>query len=263
MIIIKIGGGKDINLPGIIKGLSEMKEKFLIVHGANQLRDALLARLGMQKKMLTSASGYTSVYSDDEAIDVLMMAYSGVRNKRLVELCQRNGINAVGLSGLDGKAVTGKRNQGIRVREGGKLKIVRDNSGKPASVNTALINLLLDHGYAPVLCVPIIDENNFAINSENDDIVNLLQKELKADKIIQFIEAAGFLENRNDSESLVREIPKADLLRREEQVEGRMKRKMLALRKLFEYGAAEVIISDGRTEDPVKDALEGKGTIIK
>ena len=263
MMIIKIGGGKDINLPGIIKGLSEMTEKFQIVHGANHLRDALVERLGMQKKTLTSASGYTSVYSDDEAIDVLMMAYSGLRNKRIVELCQRNGINAVGLSGLDGKVVTGKRNQGIRVREGGKMKIVRDNSGKPASVNTALINLLLDNGYTPVLCVPIIDENNFAINSENDDIVNVLQKELKADKIIQFIEAAGFLDNKDDGESLVKEIPKADLLRREEQVEGRMKRKMLALRKLFEYGAAEVIISDGRTEDPVKDALEGKGTIIK
>ena len=42
-----------------------------------------------------------------------------------------------------------------------------------------------------------------------------------------------------------------------------MKRKMLALRKLFEGGANRVIISDGRVERPVHDALNGKGTIIK
>ena len=42
-----------------------------------------------------------------------------------------------------------------------------------------------------------------------------------------------------------------------------MKRKMLALRKLFESGASTVIISDGRTKNPIKDALAGNGTEIK
>jgi acetylglutamate/LysW-gamma-L-alpha-aminoadipate kinase len=42
-----------------------------------------------------------------------------------------------------------------------------------------------------------------------------------------------------------------------------MKRKMLALRRLFESGASRVIIADGRTERPVSDALAGKGTIIQ
>jgi acetylglutamate/LysW-gamma-L-alpha-aminoadipate kinase len=41
-----------------------------------------------------------------------------------------------------------------------------------------------------------------------------------------------------------------------------MKRKMLALKKLFEQGASRVIISDGRTDHPVSDALAGKGTVI-
>ncbi len=263
MIILKIGGGKQINFKGIISDIAALKEKFIIIHGANHLRDELMAKLGLQKKTLTSVSGYSSVFSDDEAIDVMMMAYSGLRNKRIVELCQQNGINAIGLSGLDGKVIQGKRNQGIRVREEGKLKIVRDNSGKPASVNTELLKLLLNNGYTPVLCVPIIDENNFAINSENDDIVNILQRDLKADKIIQLIEAPGFLDDKDDEDSVVKELSKAELLMREEQVEGRMKRKMHALRKLFEDGVAEVIISDGRTEHPVNDALNGKGTILR
>jgi acetylglutamate/LysW-gamma-L-alpha-aminoadipate kinase len=42
-----------------------------------------------------------------------------------------------------------------------------------------------------------------------------------------------------------------------------MKRKMLALRTLFDSGAARVILADGRTEHPVEDALAGKGTVIE
>jgi len=262
MIIVKIGGGKEINIEGIIADLAGINDRYVIVHGANALRDKLAQDLGQPKQVLTSVKGYTSVYSDEKLIDVMMMAYAGVRNKRIVEMCQRHGINAVGLSGLDGKMVRGKRNQGIRVYQGKKLKIVRDFSGKPQSVNAPLLNLLLDNGYVPVLTVPIIDEHNAAINTENDEIVRVLQKALLADTVVNLIEAAGFLENKEDADTLIKTIPATDLEAREQQVEGRMKRKMLALRKLFEQGATRIIISDGRTDHPVTDALAGKGTVI-
>ncbi|MFZ1290113.1 MAG: [LysW]-aminoadipate kinase [Melioribacteraceae bacterium] len=263
MYIVKIGGGKNLNLQGIISDLKNLKENFIIVHGANALRDELAEKLNKPKKVITSASGYSSVFTDDESLDIMMMAYAGLRNKRIVEMCQQVGINAIGLSGIDGKVIQGKRNIGIRVKDNGKLKIVHDFSGKPKSINTDLLNLLLDNGYIPVLSVPIIDENNFAINSENDDIVTVLKNDLNADKIIQLIEAPGFLEDPNDPNSLVKNISKDELERRENQVEGRMKRKILAFRKLFEKGDATIFISDGRTETPITDAINGKGTIIK
>ncbi|MDF1611054.1 MAG: [LysW]-aminoadipate kinase [Stygiobacter sp.] len=262
MYIIKIGGGKEINIKGIISDLSTLNEKFIIVHGANALRDELAQRMNYQKKIVTSISGYDSVFSTEETIDLMMMAYAGLRNKRIVELCQQNNINAVGLSGLDGKVIQGKRNTGIKVRENGKTLLLRDFSGKPKSINTSLLNLLLENGYTPVLSVPIIDENNFAINSENDDIVALLQNEMKAEKNISLIEAPGFLLDKNDQNSLIKKISKDELTLMEEKVEGRMKRKILALRKLFENGDTTVIISDGRTEHPIIDALNGNGTII-
>jgi [amino group carrier protein]-L-2-aminoadipate 6-kinase len=263
MMIIKIGGGASINLEAIITDLAKQKEKFIVVHGANALRDELAVKLNQPKKIVTSVSGYSSVLSDDAAIDVMMMAYSGLRNKRIIELCQKNGINAVGLTGLDGRAVQGKRNKGIKVKENGKFLLLRDYSGKPQSVNGKLLDILLSNGYVPVLTVPICDENGLAINSENDDIVNVLQNEMKAELIIQLIEAPGFLDNPDDPESLVRKISRAELAQREKQVSGRMKRKMLALRNLFESGAQKVIISDGRTTQPVSDALNGKGTVIE
>lgn len=269
MLLIKIGGGKDLNLTGIISDLAGLNEKFIIVHGANALRDDLALKLGYEKRIVTSLSGYDSVFSNEKTIDLAMMAYAGLKNKRIVELCQQKGINAVGLSGLDGKVIQGKRNSGIKVREGGKTLLLRDFSGKPKAINKHLLGLLLENGYTPVLSVPLIDENNFAINSENDDIIALLQTELKADKIISLIEAPGFLLDKNDPSSLISKISKTELEVMEQKVEGRMKRKILAIRKLFgedlpsgESRNTTVIISEGRTEHPILDALNGKGTTI-
>ena len=262
MIIVKIGGGNGINLEGIIEDLAGLEDQYIIVHGANALRDKLAEDLGQPKQVLTSVKGYTSVYSDEKLLDVMMMAYAGLRNKRIVELCQRHGINAVGLTGLDGRLVQGRRNKGIRVYQGKKLKIVRDFSGKPQSINASLLQLLLDNGYVPVLTVPIIDEQNAAINTENDDVVRVLQKAMQARTVINLIEAPGFLSDRNDESSLIKNIAAAELEAREQQVEGRMKRKMLAVRKLVEHGASKVVIGDGRTEHPVADAMAGKGTVI-
>jgi len=261
--IIKVGGGAAINLEGIAKDLAALDGPAVVVLGANAVRDALAERLGTPKTVLTSISGYSSVYSDEQAMDAIMMSYAGLRCSRFVELCQQNDVNAIGLSGIDGRAVQGRRNRGIRVREGGKTLLKRDFSGKPSSVNASLFQTLMNQGYIPVLTIPIADESGYAINSENDDIVNVLQHALGAECIVQLIEAPGFLDDKDDPASLVSELSRGELERREQQVEGRMKRKMLALKRLFESGASTVIIGDGRTGSPISDALSGKGTVIQ
>ena len=261
LLLIKIGGGESINLPGIARDLAELEDRIVIVHGANALRDALARRLGVEKRILTSVSGYTSVYSDRDLIDVMLMAYSGLRNKRIVELLHRHGVEAVGLTGLDGALVRGMRNKGIRVREGGKTLIRRDLSGKPVAVNRKLLRLLLDNGYKPVITPPIIDERNVAINSENDDIVTLLGLALRPRLVVQLIEAPGFLDDPDDPASVVPRIGPRELARWEDNVGGRMKRKMLAVERMVQAGM-KVLIADGRTDAPISDAMAGKGTVI-
>ena len=263
MYIIKIGGGSEINLSGIVEDLSELKTDFILVLGANALRDQIGINLGIEKKELTSISGYKSVYSNKSAIDLIMMSYAGLRNRRFVELCQQQGINAIGLTGLDGQMIRGRRNPGIRIKEGGKKIMKHDFSGKPKSINTNLIKLFLKEGYLLVLSIPILDEQGCAINSENDDIVNILQESLHAEKIIQLIEAPGFLENIENTESIVKRMTKYELQDRENQVQGRMKRKIMALRRLFDVCDTEVIIADGRINNPIRKALDGAGTVIK
>ncbi len=263
MIIVKIGGGEAINLEAIVKDLASLDQPFIVVHGANALRDQVAEKMGFTKQVLTSASGYSSVYSDENAMDAILMAYSGLRNKRLVEMFQKTDVNAVGLSGIDGRTVQGTRNKGIRVVENGKKMIRRDFSGKPRSVNADLLNLLIDNGYTPVLTIPICDENGFAINSENDDIVCELQSALGADTVIQLIEAEGFMEDFSDPDSVIKNMSHAELQLKEDVVEGRIKRKIHALNKLTRNGVNRIIICDGRTETPVSDGLSGSGTLIQ
>ncbi|MEM7562702.1 MAG: [LysW]-aminoadipate kinase [Pseudomonadota bacterium] len=262
MILVKIGGGEAINLEAVINDLAELEEPCMIVHGANLLRDQLAEKLGMEKTVLTSVSGYSSVFSDQDALDVIMMSYAGLRNKKIVELCQQKGINAVGLTGLDGRLVQGERNKGIRIRENGKTLIKRDLSGKPRNINSALLGLLLDNGYCPVLTIPIVDENGFAINSENDDIVAEIASAMEIDCVVQLIEAPGFMDDPEDESSLVKHMTPGQLQDREARVEGRIKRKLLALSKLCQNGKTRVIIADGRYENPINQALEGAGTHI-
>ncbi len=259
---VKIGGGAAINLDGAAADIAALPGQVVVVHGANAQRDRLAGQLGREKRVVTSVSGYASVYSDESAIDLLMMAYAGLQNKRIVERLQRHGRNAVGLTGLDGRAVSGTRNKGIRVREGEKTLLLRDFSGKPSRVNEPLLRLLLDNGYTPVLTVPLVDEEGFAINSENDDVVALLQGVLKATHVIELIEAPGLLQDPSDPASALRSISASDLALLEERAEGRFKRKLLALRRLFEGTSPTVIVADGRTDHPVAGAMAGHGTTI-
>lgn len=263
MIIIKIGGGDAINLSGIARDAARLQEPYMIIHGANALRDSLALRLNIRKRTVTSVSGYSSVYSNDSAIDLQMMTYSGLRNKRIVEMLQQNGVNAVGLSGVDGGVIRARRNRGIRVRENGKLKLLRDLSGKPHILDRKILDLLLDNGYTPVLTVPILDEHAVAVNSENDDIVVLLQKEYRAEQVIHLLEAPGFLREADDPSSLISSLTAIQLAQWEAIVQGRIKRKLLAIKHLLENRVQRVIVADGRVEHPVLNALAGKGTVIK
>ena len=70
-----------------------------------------LKMMGNPPRMVTSPSGYTSRYTDAETLDIFNMVYCGKVNTRIVEKLQFLGVNAVGLSGVDGRLLEGRRNR--------------------------------------------------------------------------------------------------------------------------------------------------------
>ena len=140
---------------------------------------------------------------------------------------------------------------------------MHDLSGKPVEVNSALIQLLLANGYTPVITVPILDENGYAVSTENDSVVALLQSRLMAKRVIQLMEAPGLLRDPEDPGSLVTSISFADLAQLEKEAEGRFRRKLMALATMAETGCRLILMADGRAEHPLPLALAGGGTTIQ
>lgn len=263
MNIVKIGGGQTMAIEAILSDIKNLGEPTLIVHGANFWRDELAKNLGYTLQRLVSEKGQSSVYSDERLLDIQLMSYAGLRNKRIVEAAQKQGLNAIGLTGLDGGLVRAKRNPGIRVNEGGKRRLVHDLSGKPQSINRPLLTYLLAEGYLPVLTVPFLDEQGQAVNSENDDLVALLHREIGSSRIFFCIEAAGLLRESDRPDSLIRELDQPSLDAELQQSQGRIKRKLFALNQIIKAGPTTVHICDGRIDKPLLSAIHGGGTCLR
>lgn len=262
MKLIKIGGGKDINIKGIAEDLSSINDNFIVILGANYYRDNLAERLGIEIKRVTSISGQSSVYTDEVGIELIKMAYAGLRSKQAVEIFQKHGLNAISLSGIDGGLIQGKRNQGVRIIENGKKKILHDLSGKPVNVNIDLLNMLIQAGYTPIISIPILDEANIAINTDNDAIIRILHSKFHFSEIYQFIEGEGIYRDYSDPSSFINELNSVQLEELTNSMKGGIRRKLNEIKKLLQVNPTRVFVGDGRVSNPIKNLIDTKATKI-
>jgi [amino group carrier protein]-L-2-aminoadipate 6-kinase len=265
MLIVKIGGGKSVldNLDNILSDFASLSGKKILVHGANYEAGAISEKLGKKPVMITSASGFESRRTDRETLEILMMAYSGVANKRIVEKLQKLNVNAVGLSGLDGRIWEGPRKPFVKAAIDGKVMMIRDDfTGKVEKVNTHLINLLLDNGYVPVLTIPGISYEGEAINLDNDRALAVMAGSLGCKEVVMLFEAPGLLKDHNDESSLIPAVSGNEIESAVENTNGRMKKKMLGVKEALELGVEKIYFGDLRKDKPITRAMNKEGTVI-
>jgi acetylglutamate/LysW-gamma-L-alpha-aminoadipate kinase len=266
MLVVKIGGGSGIQIgPTVEDAADRIRDggKIVLVHGASGETNLLAERLGKPPRFVTSVSGLESRYTDRETLEIFEMAYCGKGNKALVEAFQSRGVNAVGLSGLDGRIFEGKRKDTITILEGGKRKVLRgDYTGKIERVNLGLVSLLLDHGYVPVLCPPAASYEGEAVNVDGDTAAAMLAAALKAEEFLMLSNVPGLLRDVADAASLVTRIPARAVEEFMPLAQGRMKRKLMAATIALEAGVKRVILASANVARPVTAALEGRGTVI-
>jgi acetylglutamate/LysW-gamma-L-alpha-aminoadipate kinase len=224
----------------------------------------LAERLGKPPRFVTSISGIESRYTDRETLEIFEMAYCGKGNKALVEAFQRRGVSAVGLSGLDGRILEGKRKDTITIVEAGKRKVLRgDYTGKVERVNLGLVTLLLDHGYLPILCPPAVSYEGEAVNVDGDTAAAMLAAALKAEDFLMLTNVPGLFRDLRDPTSLVARIPAKAIDEFMPLAQGRMKRKLMAAAIALRGGVTRVVLAGANTDGPVTSALEGRGTVIE
>jgi acetylglutamate/LysW-gamma-L-alpha-aminoadipate kinase len=193
------------------------------------------------------------------------MVAAGRINKLLVERLQQLGVNALGLSGLDGRLLTARRKDALRVVEDGKRKILRgEYSGVIEGVNGALLELLLAAGYVPVIAPLAVSHQNEILNVDGDRAAAAIASALWAHTVIILSNVPGLLRDLSDASSLVPHIPLAHASSYLDQYAlGRMKRKLLGALEALNDGVQRVIIADGRVAQPLAHALAGCGTVIE
>ena len=267
ILVIKAGGTEGVDFSAICADCAALisgGQQLVLVHGGSAEANSLGEAVGYPPRFITSPSGYTSRYTDRRTMEIFSMAVNGKINTLLVEEMQRLGINAIGLSGIDGRILVAQRKKAIRSVEGGKRKIIRDDySGKIEQVNHVLLTHLLEEGYTPVIAPLAISSEGETLNVDADRAAAMVAAGLGAETLILLTSAPGLMSNFPDESTLIHKLPVSRIDEAREYALGRMKKKVLGAEEALSGGVETVIIADGRVQHPVKHALEGNGTTIQ
>ncbi|ELY50726.1 acetylglutamate/acetylaminoadipate kinase [Natronorubrum bangense] len=269
--VVKIGGARAVDPEGAladVASLVEDGEDVVLTHGGSTAVDETLEELGEEPTYVETPGGVVGRFTDERTMDVFKMVMPGKLNTDLVESLQNEGVNAVGLSGTDGKLLSGKRKSAVRVKEDGKKKIKRgDHSGKIESVNADLLETVLAGGYTPVVSVPVLgkekDGGYTAVNADADRAAAAIAGALEADLVL-LTDVSGVYEDPDDESTKIDSASTPEAFETvKSAAEGFMTKKVMAAEEALEGGASSVVVADANAEEPISNALAGEGTTLE
>ncbi len=255
MITIKIGGSVVDNLhPTTISDIKNLVEQgVIIVHGGGKEVTKVSEQLGKKPKFVTSPSGIKSRYTDKETAEIFTMVMSGSINKKIVRMLQKNGINAVGFSGVDAKTIQAERKKKLLIvnEKGRKQAIDGGYTGKISKVNAPFILSLLEQGLTPVISPIAISEEYDFLNVDGDRAAAYVAAAVKSDKVLFVTNVDGLLMD----DKLVPKLSLAEAKEIRTKVGPGMEKKILAATEALDMGVKEVIIANGQKENPISSAI--------
>ena len=258
IVVIKYGGSamtNEIIKKSVLKDIAVLKSvglKPIIVHGGGKDINRMLDRVQIK-------SEFKNV-TDRDTLEIAEMVLSGKINKGLVTHLEQIGTHAVGLSGKDGNMITVEK----VMPQGEDIGFV----GKITSVDTTLINTLLDQGYTPIISTIGLDEKYHAYNINADDVATAIARAVKASKLVFLTDIEGVLEDPNNSETLISKIDteSAKELFESGIITGGMIPKLKNCLEAVQNDVKRVHILDGRLEHSLLIEIftkKGVGTMIK
>jgi len=265
MITIKIGGSVVDNLhPSTIPDIKKVSERegVIIVHGGGKEVSKISKQLGKEPKFVVSPSGIKSRYTDKETAEIFTMVMSGKINKTIVCMLQKNGVNAVGLSGVDGKVIQAVRKKKLIIvnDKGRKQAIDGGYTGKITDVNVEFVKSLLDKGYTPVISPIAISEESEFLNVDGDRAAAYVAGKVQTEKVLFITDVDGLIME----EKLVENLTLAEAKEIRPKVGFGMEKKILAATEALDMGVNEVLIANGQKENPISAAIAHNGcTVIK
>jgi acetylglutamate/LysW-gamma-L-alpha-aminoadipate kinase len=265
-VVVKVGGARAVDPAGAVADVAELVaagERVVVVHGGSTAVDETLAALGEEPTYVETPDGVVGRFTDERTMEVFSMVLPGKLNTDLVAQLRGAGVDALGLSGVDGGLLTGPRKSAVRVLEDGKRKIKRgDHSGRIESVDAGLLETLLGEGYTPVVTVPMLADDGTPVNADADRAAAAVAAALGA-RLVVLTDVAGVYADPDDPATRIESVATpAAFEELEAAAEGFMRKKVMATREALAGGAARVVIADANADSPVTAALNGAGTHV-
>ena len=254
-VVIKFGGhamGNDEAMETFARDIVLMQQvgvNPVIVHGGGPMINEMLDRLNIKSDFFNGKR-----VTDEPTMEVVEMVLSGRVNKRIVQAINKQGGQAVGLSGKDAKLITCDQ-------EDPKLGLV----GTPRNINPTLLNHLFDADMIPVIAPLGSGDNGETFNINGDTAAGSIAAALNADRLLLLTDVSGV--KNTDGETLTELTPKdiKDLIASGE-ISGGMLPKTETALNAIEGGVRAVVILDGRAPNACLLELytdHGAGTLIR
>jgi len=257
MIVIKIGGSvvdglHESTIPDL-KGVIS-NDKAILVHGGGKEVTSIAEKLGKEQKFVVSPGGIRSRYTDKETAQIYTMVMSGKINKEIVMMLQKQGINAVGLAGIDGAIIKAERKKKLIVvdERGRKIAIDGGYTGKIGSVNASLLNTITSGGYVPIVSPVALSEEFDLLNVDGDRAAAYVAGGVKADRVIFLTNVDGLMMDNK----LVTQLTVSEAKEMLPKIGFGMEKKVLACTEAISMGVKEAIIASGQRNNPISSALK-------
>ncbi len=196
--VIKIGGGvleNEAQRDAFLRQFAVIEGPKVLVHGGGRLATTMAERLGVETQMIDGRR-----VTDKETLDIVTMVYGGLVNKQVVAQLQTMGVNAIGLTGVDGGWMKS-------VKRPIKHGIDYGYVGDVIEVNGAHLRRLLDNGLTPVIAPITYSAEGLLLNTNADTVASQTAISLAPDVQLTFcFEKAGVLSNPDDESSLIARI---------------------------------------------------------
>jgi acetylglutamate kinase len=250
---LKQGFARDVVLLKLV-GMNPV-----IVHGGGPQIDRMLKRVGKEGVFIQGMR-----VTDAETMDVVEMVLGGLVNKDIVNLINRHGGRAVGLTGKDGAFIRAKKML-IQDKEkvGEWLNI--GQVGEIERIDPSLIALLDTRDFIPVIAPIGVGEDGQSYNINADLVAGKLAEILRAEKLILLTNTPGVLDkNGNLLTGLT--ARRVDELFADGTISGGMLPKIGSAIDAVKNGVKSCHIIDGRVVHALLLEIltdEGVGTLIK
>ena len=253
---LKAGFARDVVLMKLV-GINPV-----VVHGGGPQIGDLLARLGKQTEFVQGMR-----VTDAETMDVVEMVLGGLVNKDIVNLINRHGGSAVGLTGKDGDLIRARKLNLTRSNPQAQAPEIIDigHVGEVESIDASVVDMLVHGNFIPVVAPIGVGRDGHSYNINADLVAGKMAEVLEAEKLILLTNTPGLLDKGSNLLTGLT-LDMVDALIADGTITGGMLPKIGCALDAVKAGVNSAHIIDGRVPHAVLVELftdQGVGTLIR